>query len=89
MIKDTFSSTIDSVIAPASNCFALVPSDAEELAVATKAIYVGDGGNIVLRSLSGVADVVFANVPSGSVIDVRARYVRATGTTATSLVGLA
>lgn len=83
---DNFSST---PMTPAENCFAVVPSDTVELAQATKALYVGLGGNVTLRSLQGQADVTFLNVPSGAIIDVRVRAVRLSGTTASGIVGLA
>ena len=43
---------------------------------------------MVLRGVGGAADVTFKNVANGQVLDVRAQYVRATGTTATDIVGL-
>jgi hypothetical protein len=86
---DSFSSYTDSPIAPASSCFAIVPSDTEELPRATKALYIGTGGTVVLRSLNGSEDVTFTNVPSGGILDVRTRAVRSTGTTAADIVGLA
>lgn len=88
-MTDSFNNTTDSLIAPSSNCFAITPNDAAELATVTKAIYVGEGGAVVLRSVRGGDDVTFSNVPSGAILDVRARFVRATGTTASQIVGLA
>lgn len=86
---DLFSSSSDSVISPAARCFAIVPSDSEELPFVTKAIYVGEAGNVVLRSLSGTDFVTFANVQAGTIIDARVCQIRATGTSAASIVGLA
>jgi len=79
----------DSPIAPAQNCFAIVPDDIQQLAHVTKALYVGGGGNLTCRALRSNADVTFTNVPSGYILDVRMVAVRATGTTAVGLVGLA
>lgn len=89
MPVDSFSSFVDSPIAPASRCFSVVPSDDAELAVVTKALYVGSGGDVVLRAVDAVADVTFRNVSAGSTLDVRVRAVRAAGTTAADIVGLA
>jgi hypothetical protein len=89
VINDPFESAADSPIAPAERCFAIIPDDAAELPLATKAIYVGGGGSVTLRSVRGTADVVFARVPDGTILDVRVAAVRATGTTATDIVGLA
>ncbi|RDE05297.1 spike base protein, RCAP_Rcc01079 family [Sphingomonas aracearum] len=86
---DSFSAFADSANSPSRAPFAIVPSDSVSLPACPKAIYVGTGGALVLRGVDGEADVRFANVPSGAVIDVRAIFVRATGTTAGDLVGLA
>lgn len=89
MPLDTFSTVLDSLIAPARNCFAITPSDSVALPIIPKAIYVGTGGNVVLRSLDGSNDVTFLNVANGTILDVRAAFVRAGGTTAANLIGLA
>ncbi len=89
MIKDTFESTTDSVISPARSAFAIAPNNSSDLATATKAFYVGTGGDIILRAIGDEADVTLRNVASGSVIAIRVRAVRATGTTASDIVGLA
>ncbi len=89
MPVDSFSSFVDSPMAPASRCFAIVPSDAAELSEVTKALYVGSAGDVVLRAVEATVDVTFRNVPAGSTLDVRVRAVRAAGTTAADIVGLA
>jgi len=89
MPSDNFSAYADSPTAPAGNCFTIVPADGAEVAVVTKAVYVGSAGDIVLRAINGSSDVTFKNVPAGSILDVRVRFLRATGTTAADLVGLA
>ena len=52
-----------------------------------KAIYVGGAGNISLVTNDG-ATVTFTAVPVGTILPVAAQRVRATGTTATNLIGL-
>ena len=49
---------------------------------------VGGAGEIVLRALDSAVDVTIA-VQAGQLLPIRARFVRATGTTATGLVSLA
>ena len=44
MLQDKFENSVDSLTSPASNCFAIVPSDSSDLVNATKAIYIGSGG---------------------------------------------
>lgn len=84
-----FQNLADSPIAPALSCFAINPNDTADLPKITKAIYIGVAGDVVLRSANGTEDVVFRNLPAGFTLDVRVRAVRATGTTATAIVGLA
>ena len=89
MPSDKFYNSSDSLIAPASVCFAIVPSDALELPEVTKALYVGTGGQVTLVPTDNSDPVTFVNVPSGAILDVRVAQVRATGTDAADLVGLA
>lgn len=89
MIEDPFSKTVDSPTAPAEYCFPIIPSDQNDLPRATKAIYVGQGGDVALVAVRSTGDVIFSNVASGTILDVRVRAIRLTGTTASDLVGLA
>jgi len=89
MSNDKFANSSDSLISSARNCFAITPSDSLPLSSVTKALYVGSAGDIVLRSIDGEDDVTFTNVPAGLVLDVRAQFVRSTGTSAAAIVGLA
>lgn len=89
MFQDPFERTTDSPMAPAEDCFAIVPSDTADLPRATKAIYVGLSGDVSLIPVRGAAPVVFKKVNAGTILDVRVRAVRLTGTTAADLVGLA
>lgn len=87
-MADAFSGSVDSVIAPATRAVAVVPHDVNALADVPKALFVGTGGHVVLRGAGGGADVTFKNVADGTVLPVRAQFVRATGTTAADIVGL-
>ena len=89
MFNDPFAKTADSVIAPAADCFDITPSDTDELAKGTKAVFIGVGGDLVIQSVDGTQDVTFRNLTDGSVLPVRLRAVRSTGTTASNLIGLA
>ena len=87
-MTDKFASCADSVAAPARSASALVPHDVNALPNTPKALYVGGGGSIVCRLVDDGADVTFVGVPAGAFLPVRASHVRATGTTATSIVAL-
>lgn len=89
MPNDPFASQADNAFGTSRAPFAVVPSDSVELPTIPKGLYVGTGGAVVLRGVNGAADVTFKNVASGQVIDVRAQFVRATGTTAADIVALA
>lgn len=86
---DAFARYADSAAAPSANPLAITPSDSAPLIVTPKALYVGTGGTLVLRTAGGAADVTFRNVASGQILPVRAQFVRATGTTAADIVALA
>lgn len=86
---DRFDAMQDSLSSPSRSPFAVTPSDTVDLLPIPKALYVGTGGTVVVRGMGSAADVVFKNVASGQVLDVRARLVKATGTTAADIVALA
>jgi hypothetical protein len=89
MSVDPFLYVADTSLGPARRAVVVTPHDTNELAVLPTALYIGGGGAVVLRSVDAASDVTFRNVASGQVLDVRAQFVRATGTTATDIVALA
>ena len=78
----------DTVFAPARRTMAITPDNVNSLPVVMKAVYVGTGGTIVLRAIDDEEDVTIKNVASGDTLSIRAKAVKATGTTATDIVGL-
>ncbi|HVI99075.1 MAG TPA: hypothetical protein VM657_08425 [Sphingomonas sp.] len=86
-MTDSFSNSADSVSAPATRAVAVVPHDGNPIGDVPKALYVGSGGTITMRG-ADAADTVWKNVASGTVLPFRARYVRATGTTAADILAL-
>ncbi len=85
---DAFERYSDNPSAPAAQCFSIIPDDEDGLTHATKAIYVGTAGDLAIVPLRGSQVVTFRNVPAGGLLDVRAKAVMATGTTAADLVAL-
>jgi hypothetical protein len=73
---------------PASQMFAITPSDVTDLAFLTSGLYVGGAGDIAVQGATG-ASVLFKAVPVGSILPIRASRILASGTTATNIVGLA
>ena len=88
-MADRFDTQIDSLSQPARDAFSIIPHGTNEIDPLPKAIFIGTGGDIILRAADSGADVTLKNIASGQIIDVRARYIRASGTTATDIVGLA
>ncbi|MCA1969041.1 MAG: hypothetical protein LDL42_07905 [Rhizobium sp.] len=87
-MTDRFAAFQPSLSGPASTGFTVVPDDATDLPEATRALYVGMGGNLAVTMLSG-AEFVLSGLPDGSLLPLRVVRVRATGTTAGAIVGLA
>ena len=87
-MSDPFQSFTDSPVGPARSAVAVEPSDGVPLPRLPKALYVGGGGDVTLRCVDSNADIVLSAVPAGSILPVRALFVRATGTTATAIVAL-
>ena len=86
-MSDVFSSFAPGLEAPASRVFAITPHNSTDFSFDTRAIYVGTGGNIAVVTAAG--DVVtFSNVPTGTILPVRATRVNSTNTTASNLVGM-
>lgn len=86
-MSDTFQSFSSGLDSPAGAGSAITPSDGTDLTVATRAIYVGTGGNLRVIMISG-EDVTLTNVVAGMIYPLRVRRVMATGTTAAALAGL-
>lgn len=77
--------------APSSVYAAVTPSDTAgsgDLTYVSRAIYVGTGGNLVAITIAD-AEVTFTAVPDGTILPIRAKRIKATGTTATNIVSLA
>ena len=85
--NDQFSTFGAGITSPAENAAAITPSNSVDLDYVTRAIYVGGAGNLAVV-MKGGDTVTFFGAVAGSVIPIRAARVLATGTTATSLVGL-
>jgi type 1 fimbria pilin len=87
-MADSFANRADHVVAPATSAIAVVPSDTTALTDIPKALYVGTGGTVTMRGVNGSVDTVWKNVANGTILPFRARYVRATGTSAADLLAL-
>jgi hypothetical protein len=86
-MSDRYAAHSASLTAPASDGFAITPDDDEDLPEVVRAIYVGVAGDVTAVLREG-ATLSFTNVPAGSLLPVRATRIKATGTSASDLVGL-
>lgn len=84
---DRFEDFRDSPAHPSRCPFSVIPHDTAPLPLIPKGLYIGMGGDVTLRGVDGKEDVVYRNLPDASYIAVRALHVRASGTTATAIVG--
>lgn len=86
-MRDSYSTFATGLESPARDGFAITPSDSNTLPEVTRALYVGAGGSVSLILASG-ATVTLSGVAGGTLLPLRTRQVRATGTTASAIVGL-
>lgn len=89
MATDTFLNEGDTaLVEPAANAVAITTNDSTDLAIATRGLYVGVTGNVKVDMLGGTTGVTFTNMAAGVIHPLRVTRVYATGTTASSLVGV-
>lgn len=87
-MPDVFANVARTLRDPAEAADAITPSDSTDLTRMTRAVYVGQTGDLSVILASGDT-VSFASVQAGSIYPLRVQRVLATGTTAGGLVGLA
>lgn len=73
--------------APAEGAVLVTPSDSTDLVTLCRAIYVGGAGNLNIDMADGTT-ITFSGLSSGQILPVRAKRVRATGTTATNIIAM-
>ncbi|WP_299733773.1 hypothetical protein [uncultured Tateyamaria sp.] len=85
-MADTFQEYTPGLESPASYLTAVVPDDATDLAVASRALNVAQSGFVRVTTVGGDEATVF--VAAGGAFPVRAQRVWQTGTTATNIVAM-
>ena len=86
-MTDRYDNYAPSLESPALHAFSIAPSDTADMEEVTRAVYIGQAGDIHAVLASG-ASVTFKNLPSGATLAIRARRILQAGTTATAIVGL-
>ena len=77
----------DAISAPAQGALTITPNDSTDLSAETRGLWVGASGDLALVLASG-DEVIIAGAVGGSLLPLRVRRVKSTGTTASQLVGL-
>ena len=90
--RDTFTTFIhtlyNNLIKPPENAYAITPNDGTDLAIVTRGIYIGVAGNLEVILVGDTTSVIFVGLNAGSLLSVRAKRVKAAGTTASSLLAV-
>ena len=86
-MTEKYQGRADDISAPARRGFSITRSDSTDLAAETRAVYIGTAGDLAVILSSG-DEVTLAAVPAGSLLPLRVRRVKSTGTSASQLVGL-
>ena len=86
-MKDEFGSYEASLTSPAAAAEAITPSDTEMLEFVTRAIFIGQAGDLNVTLKSGDT-VLLRNMQEGVFYPLRITQVLATGTSAADIVGL-
>ena len=67
---------------PAENAYVITPNSLVDIATASRALYIGSGGDLVVDMAGTGESVTFANVAPGSVLPISVTRVYATSTAA-------
>lgn len=86
-MSDGFAKHTSGLSSPATALYEITPDDANDLAVALRAVCAATSGTIRMTTVGGTTATVY--VAAGCPFPARARRIWATGTSATSIVGLA
>lgn len=84
---DSFKHFNSSLESPARCAVAVTPGDTARLPQVTRALYVGQAGDVAVRMVDGGV-TVFRNIPPGAILPIRVSGVLASDTTAGDIVGL-
>jgi hypothetical protein len=85
-MTDIFSDYSSGLESPATHLAAIVPSDTDDLAVASRGINVSTSGAVRMSTVGGTTETVF--IAAGAAFPIRATRIWATGTSATGIVAL-
>jgi hypothetical protein len=85
-MQDSYATLSPGLESPAATGFTVTPADDDNLPAITRALYVGEGGDLAVEMSDGTA-LIFKDVPTGTILPLRVRKVLE-ATTAAYIVGL-
>lgn len=86
-MQDRFQHHAPGLSAPATRAVAALPSDDLPLPFVSRAIYIGEEGDLATRAADG-SEVIWKNIAAGTLLPFRAAMILAEGTTANHLLVL-
>ncbi|NBR70746.1 MAG: hypothetical protein EBT75_01395 [Proteobacteria bacterium] len=84
---DSFSRFQTQDFSPLTRAASVTPHNTNELGFVTRALYVGGAGDVAV-TMQDSGEVTFVDVPAGTVLPIRVKVVKSTGTDATSIIAL-
>lgn len=84
---DQFKDFPATLTSPATNALEITPNDTAPLAAVSRAIYVGQTGDVAAELQSGQV-VTFQNVQSGTILAIRTLKILQSGTTANGIISM-
>jgi hypothetical protein len=73
--------------APFTRASVITPHDTNEIAYVTRGVYVGGAGTLTVVMQDG-STCLFSGIPAGTVLPIRVKIIKSTGTTATLIVAM-
>lgn len=86
MESNTIQKLVSGLESPAESAFSITPSDTTTQVA--RGIYIGGNGSLKVLMYKDTTPVTFSNVTEGMLLPIIVQKIYATGTTATSLIGL-
>lgn len=86
-MPDKFSAMSQSLTSPAGGAAAVTPHNTNELAIWSRGLYIGVSGDVAVTTVNG-DEVTFVGLAAGIIHPIRAKVVKSTGTTATSILAV-
>lgn len=86
-MTDNFAARSELITSPGRNAFTITPHATNEISPLPRSVRFDGAGTVALRTVDGAADISIT-VAAGETLDWRIQYIRATGTTATGIVGI-